>query len=49
MEYVVEMASCNMIYTQSFIKIDAGVGAILRFYLRNSRSCNVGITDGWEL
>jgi hypothetical protein len=49
MEYAVEMDSCGMIYTHIFIKIGAGVQVILRFGLRNSRGCNAGITDGWEL
>jgi hypothetical protein len=43
MESGVDMASCGVIYMPSFIKIDAGVQAILRFCLR---CCNVGITDG---
>lgn len=41
-----EMASCGMV---SFMKIGAGVQAILRFYLSNLRSCNVGITDWRDL
>jgi hypothetical protein len=42
------MASCGMIYAPSFMKIGTGVQEIrvLRFCLRNSRECNVGITDG---
>jgi hypothetical protein len=31
------------------MKIDAGVEAVLRYYLRNLRGCNVGITDGKDL
>jgi hypothetical protein len=46
MKYAVEMASCGMIYLQSFMNIGTGVQAILRFRLRNLRGCNVGITDG---
>jgi hypothetical protein len=42
------MASCGMIYETSFMKIDAGVQAIIRFCFRNLRGCNVGITDGKE-
>jgi hypothetical protein len=45
MMYVIEMASCGMIYLSSFMKIGAGVQAILRFYFRNLRVCDVGITD----
>jgi uncharacterized protein YraI len=40
------MASGDMKYIPSFIKIGRGVQAILRFCLRNLRTCNVGITDG---
>jgi uncharacterized protein YraI len=47
--YAVEMASCGMISLPSFMKIAAGVQAILRFCLRNLRVCNVRITDGREL
>jgi hypothetical protein len=43
--YAVEMASCDMIYLLSFVKICTGVKAILRFCLRNLRGCDVGITD----
>jgi hypothetical protein len=35
-----------MKYIRSFMKIGAGVQAVLRFYLRKMRGCNVGITDG---
>jgi hypothetical protein len=31
--------------SQSFIKNGRGVEGILRFYLRNFKDCNVGITD----
>jgi hypothetical protein len=47
--YAIDMASCGVIYAPSFMKIDTGVQAILRFCLRNVRGCNVGITDGTEL
>jgi hypothetical protein len=46
MMHVFDMASCGMIYLPSFVKIGTGIQAILRFGLRNSRGCNVGITDG---
>jgi hypothetical protein len=49
MKYAVEMASCGMIYIPSFRKIGTGIQAILRFCLRNLRSCNVGISDGKDL
>jgi hypothetical protein len=39
------MASCGMINILSFMKAGVGVQAILRFYLRNLRGCNVDITD----
>jgi hypothetical protein len=38
-----------MIYIPSFMKIGAGVQAILIFCLRNLKGFNVGITDGWDL
>jgi hypothetical protein len=38
------MASGGMI--SSFMKIDTGVQAILRFCLRNMGGCNIGIIDG---
>jgi hypothetical protein len=41
MKYAVETASRGMICTD--------VQAILRFYLRNLRGCNVGITSGMDL
>jgi uncharacterized protein YraI len=40
------IASGGMIYLPRFMKIGTGVQATLRFCLRNSRGCNVGITDG---
>jgi hypothetical protein len=47
MRYAVEMATCGMIYTPSFMKTGTGVQAILRFGHRNLRGCNAGIADGW--
>jgi hypothetical protein len=41
----VEVASCDMIYILSFIKIGVGVQAILRFCLSDLRGCIVGIAD----
>jgi hypothetical protein len=38
------MASCGMIYTPSSMKISTGNQAILRFFFRNSRGCNICIT-----
>jgi uncharacterized protein YraI len=46
MKYAVGMDSCGMIYVPSFVKIDTGVQAILRFCFRNFGGCNVGINDG---
>jgi hypothetical protein len=46
MIYAVDMASCGMIYLPGFMKIAAGVKAILRFWLRNLKGCNADITDG---
>jgi hypothetical protein len=46
MKYAVEMDSCGMIYIPSFTRIGTGVQAILRFFIRNVRGCNVHITDG---
>jgi hypothetical protein len=45
MEHGIEIVSCGMIHIPSFMNIDAGVQAILKFSLRNLRGCNVGITD----
>jgi hypothetical protein len=49
MEYGAEMLLFRIIYVPSFMKIDAGVLAILRICLRNLRGCNVAVTDGWDL
>jgi hypothetical protein len=40
-----EMASYGIIYFPSFINTDKGIQAILRFFLRNLKRVNVGITD----
>jgi hypothetical protein len=47
--YAVEIALCGVIYLSSFMKMDTGVQAILRFRLRNLRGCDVGIADGRDL
>jgi hypothetical protein len=49
MMYSIEMPPCGIIFLPSFMKTGTGVQAILRFCPRNSRGCNVGITDGKEL
>jgi hypothetical protein len=49
MMYAVEMASCDMLYAQSFMKAGTGVQALLRFCLSNLNGFNVGITDGRDL
>jgi hypothetical protein len=49
MKYVVAIASCGMIYIQSFMKIGTGVQTVLKFCLRNLRGCNVGIPDWNDL
>jgi hypothetical protein len=49
MKYAFGMALYGIIYLSSFMKIGKGVQAILRFYLRNLKGCNVGITDGRNL
>jgi hypothetical protein len=43
------MASCNMIYTQSFMELGVGVQEKWSSSSRNSKGCNVGITDGKDL
>jgi hypothetical protein len=45
MKHVVQMASCAMIYTPSFMKIGTGTQAILKFCLRNLRGCSIGIRE----
>jgi hypothetical protein len=49
MKYAVEIASCGMIYLMIFIKIGTGIEKIIRFFFRNLRGCNIGITDGKDL
>jgi hypothetical protein len=44
--YSAEMATYGMTYLWSFMKIGAGIQAMLRFWLSNLNSCNVGVTDG---
>jgi hypothetical protein len=44
-----EIHSCGMILLPRFMRTGTGVQAILRFCLRNSNGCKVGITDGTEL
>jgi hypothetical protein len=44
-----EMVSSCLMYVPSFMKIGAGVQAILSFYLRNLRCYNVGITEGRDI
>lgn len=47
MENAVEVASYGIIvYIPGFTKMRIGVQTVLRFCLRNLRTCNVGITDG---
>jgi hypothetical protein len=46
MKYTVGMVTYGMIYVPSFMKIGTGIQAISRFFLRNFRGCNVGITEG---
>jgi hypothetical protein len=45
MKYAVEMASGSMICIPSFMIINTGIQAILRFCFNNLRGDNVGITD----
>jgi hypothetical protein len=47
--YAIEMATCNMMHLQSFMKIGTSIRAILRFCLRNLKGCNGGITNGRDL
>jgi hypothetical protein len=47
--HLTEIPSCSMVHVPSFMKIDAGFQAILRFRFRNLRGCNVGISDGRDL
>jgi hypothetical protein len=43
------MALYGMIYIPNFVKIGAGIKAVLRFCLRSLRVCNVGIIDARDL
>jgi hypothetical protein len=43
------MASFDIIYILSFMKIPTGVQAILMFCLRNLSGCNAGISDGGDI
>jgi hypothetical protein len=47
MIYAVEIALRGIKNLPRFMKIGTGVQAILRFYFRNLRGCDVGITD-WK-
>jgi hypothetical protein len=49
MMYVVDMASCVMIYIQIFVEINTDFQAILRFGLRNFGNSNVFVTHGGDL
>jgi hypothetical protein len=49
MESVIEMAAYVMIYEPSLLKIYARIQAILRFFQRNLRGCNIVITEEREL
>jgi hypothetical protein len=40
------MSSCGMIYIPNFMKNCGGVQVILRFRIRSSGGCNVGIGVG---
>jgi hypothetical protein len=47
--YTIEMASDDMIYVPSFMKISLGIQVILRHYLYNLKGRSVGITNGKDL
>jgi hypothetical protein len=49
MMYAVEVASCGMIHSPSFLKLGTDIQAILRFYPSNLNGYNVGIMDGRNL
>jgi hypothetical protein len=49
MKYAIQMGLSGMIYVPSFLKIGAGIQAILRFWLSNLNGCNAGITDVRDL
>jgi hypothetical protein len=46
MKYAIDMFSGSMMYILSFMMSGTGARSILRFYLKNLRGCNIGITDG---
>jgi hypothetical protein len=46
MKYVVEVASCGMIIP-SFMTVDIGIHAILKFCLSSFRGCKVALLMGW--
>jgi hypothetical protein len=46
MKYTVEMTLCGVIYIPSFMKTGIGVQTILRFFIRNLRGYNFGISEG---
>jgi heme/copper-type cytochrome/quinol oxidase subunit 2 len=46
MEYAVEMTSYGMMYLPSIMKIGMGVQTLVRFCLRNWRSCNDHVSHG---
>jgi hypothetical protein len=47
--YAIEIASCSMIYLQSFMKTVTSIQAILRFGLSNLKGSNAGITNRRDL
>jgi hypothetical protein len=49
MKNAVDMASGGMMYVTSFMKIGAGIQAIILFCLNNMKVCKIGITDGRNL
>jgi hypothetical protein len=50
MKYAVEVASSGMIYVRAMFHEEwENIRAILRFYFRNFRGCNFGITEGRAL
>jgi hypothetical protein len=49
MRYIADVALDDILYIPIFMKIGTGVQVILRFYLRNLKGCNVGITHGTDI
>jgi hypothetical protein len=47
--YAIDVLSCGMVFSPSFMKISTGLEANLRFCLSNLSGCNFSITDGKEL